>query len=249
MGKKRKHSGHSDKPARKIIRNKGSHDKTAKLPIAKTENFEIKQSQDTGEILVTIDERSLTSRFNTLKTGKFANLQTLKCNECDAKPAELGGTGQCKYYGKDLICYYDIKHAKMYDNLDTRKVSDIQTHVDIQVFQNAVLAQRAIALANMAGGIPDKVAHRQGAELREWLKFAQLLATPKITAKKTERFTSGDEFTEIIKELYVENPTTQEAQQQQADQGMTIGLKSAEEIRQDSMQEVANQKAEEDAIF
>lgn len=156
------------------------------------------------QLIVKEDKRSITSKYNALKTGKRAILPLL-CNNCDLRPKEAGGIGGCIVYVKDSTCNVRADIRKYNEQFDTRNPEDMKQIVDDQV--HLLLERVAFAefRAGVEGGLLDKATLAQLNTLRDYVKLQnELMGSVKLTAIEEQTIDVKDDIKKLFRSFTAE---------------------------------------------
>jgi len=156
------------------------------------------------EQVVKIDQRKVTSKYNAVKHGVYANFPLL-CNNCDLRPKETGGIGGCNVYQKDSTCNVRKDIRKYNEQFDTRDPEQLKHIVDDQI--HLLLERVAFAefRAGVEGGLLDKATLAQTHELRDFIKLQhELMGSVKITAIEEENLDVKNDIRKLFRSVTAE---------------------------------------------
>ena len=160
--------------------------------------------KDVTEVTLKKDGRSITSKTNAMKHGKYATLP-IYCNDCYYRAEDAGGNGKCAAYLKDSVCTVkdDIKkHCATYDTRDPETLKDI-TNDNIKLLQERVMF--SVFTSGMDGNLLDKATNAQMNTLHQFIRLAKdLNGTVKITAEQSQTEGDADFISNLFKKVSVE---------------------------------------------
>ena len=140
------------------------------------------------------------SRFNALKTGKYAKLP-IYCDDCIYRSKDDGGNGKCGSYEAGSVCVIRQDIQKHIGLLDSRKPDHIRQMVDemIQMLMGRTLF--AAWQAGVDGNVIDRHTNAQMNTLMQYMRFATELNKP-VKMELTEVHTEGGTDTDMITNLF-----------------------------------------------
>lgn len=158
-----------------------------------------------GDIEVKVDGRSLTSKFNAFKHGKYSNLP-MQCNLCDHRPVDLSGTGKCQYYQADSICVVDKDYRQLYEELDTRDTNQVGDAIG-RLFKKMGSKLEYIEFRNsLEGGTPDRTFFHLAEMTLKYGNLLKELNRSEIQVKETSIQSDGKDIWAVIRQAHVNQP-------------------------------------------
>lgn len=160
----------------------------------------LKESEPKSEDLLQIkpvgkmDMRSITSKKNALKTGRYAKdgAIPLLCNDCYLRPIEKQGNGKCSFFKEGAVCCIDDKLKGICEQYDTRNPEDIKEILDELAHIYMLRVLKANWLATKDGGFVDKATDAQTKQLLNIIVLINDLSRKVvISAEETRSFRGG----------------------------------------------------------